>query len=336
MSRRRAKGFTLIELLVVIAIIAILIALLLPAVQQAREAARRTQCRNNLKQIGLALHNYESSHRVFPSAAHTNDNPWHGPSSHVMLLPYADQGPLYNQISGIGFGKDEVNYWLGFPGDPETDQLRQILSKAGTIAYLRCPSSVLPQTQIVRGTSQMWGSYVLISGSAQHRTADATSPAGGAVQSAGGIFIGNRPVRIAYITDGTSNTMMLGEQSAYLRTNNQNRTATPTSGPWMGIKNPRLPNGNGTWSDNGASSPQPPSRDCRCYNITTIRQTPNPPVGPNWQRHPNCNTPLSSYHSGGVLALLADGSVRFISDNVNLPTLFNLADRDDGNVVGEF
>ncbi len=96
---RQARGFTLIELLVVIAIIAILISLLLPAVQQAREAARRSQCRNNMKQIGLAMHNYESTHGVFPSGRleRPGDTKW--VSWGVMILPYVDQAPLYNQYN---------------------------------------------------------------------------------------------------------------------------------------------------------------------------------------------------------------------------------------------
>src|SRR5690348_18426173 len=99
---RARRGFTLIELLVVIAIIAVLIALLLPAVQQAREAARRTQCRNNLKQIGLALHNYSSSHTVFPfgkGPSYSGVPVYARWSQHAMILPYLDQGPLYNTLN---------------------------------------------------------------------------------------------------------------------------------------------------------------------------------------------------------------------------------------------
>ena len=99
-SRQKARGFTLIELLVVIAIIAILIALLLPAVQQAREAARRTQCKNNLKQLGLALHNYHDSMSMFPRSqlgATTGTADWRGHSAHVMILPYIEQAALYSQ-----------------------------------------------------------------------------------------------------------------------------------------------------------------------------------------------------------------------------------------------
>jgi len=110
MSTSQKRGFTLIELLVVIAIIAILIALLLPAVQQAREAARRSQCKNNMKQIGLALHNYHGTHRIFPSIrmldlkqyAGSCTAGWQRPggfSWRVMLLPFLDQGTIYNQIN---------------------------------------------------------------------------------------------------------------------------------------------------------------------------------------------------------------------------------------------
>ncbi|MCA9085873.1 MAG: DUF1559 domain-containing protein [Planctomycetaceae bacterium] len=110
---RIRRGFTLIELLVVIAIIAILIALLLPAVQQAREAARRTQCKNVLKQFGLAVHNYHDVYNQFPSAAtagiRSGTNCFHQPSLWIKLLPYMDQAPLFNQLSDIGFGC-HVNY----------------------------------------------------------------------------------------------------------------------------------------------------------------------------------------------------------------------------------
>src|SRR3954451_15240789 len=97
-SSRSKRGFTLIELLVVIAIIAVLIALLLPAVQQAREAARRTQCRNNLKQIGLALHNYHDAHKIFPPGETSNgtDDPLYGHGPGVDILPYIDQATVYN------------------------------------------------------------------------------------------------------------------------------------------------------------------------------------------------------------------------------------------------
>jgi prepilin-type N-terminal cleavage/methylation domain-containing protein len=337
-SRSRSQhGFTLIELLVVIAIIAILISLLLPAVQQAREAARRTQCRNHLKQLGLAIHNYHDVYNQFPSAwsagIRTGTNCFHGPSIWVKLLPYLDQAPVYNQISGIGFGC-HVNFWLGHATNPGTIAIRTLTNGLGLAVY-RCPSTNLPEFLSVQNTSQTIVSFVPIAGSDIHRTTDRNGPGGG-FHSCGGIYCGNTRFGFRDITDGSSNTLMISEQSGQILGATDNRTANPPSGCWMGGKNPRLPNGNRTWSSTGTHAANPEITDMRCYNTTTIRQTPNPPRGPNWQVHPNCNTPLASNHEGGVHVLLGDGSVRFISDSIDLTLLKYLADKDDGQVIGEF
>ena len=334
MRSRRQRGFTLIELLVVIAIIAILIALLLPAVQEAREAARRSSCKNNLRQIGIAMHNYHSTHQCFPAATATNPNRGHGPSAWIQMLPYAEQGNLYRGIgTSVGFGKGNVNYWLGDRRNANPTILRNRLDGM-KISFMRCPSSSLPGSFTIRGAAIQRISYVLIAGSVGHRTADGQTFRR-AIASSGGIFSGNVVTKIRDIRDGTANTMMVGEQSDNVRGNSQNRTAIPTSGLAMGIRNPRLPTGTGTWSSRGSHGGRT-IWDTRCYNITTIRQTPNPPRGPNWQRHPACNTPLTAAHRGGVHILLADGSVHFISDNINLLTLYNLADMNDGNTVQGF
>ena len=134
------RGFTLIELLVVIAIIAVLIALLLPAVQQAREAARRSQCKNNMKQVGLAFHNYHDTMRVFPYGVAWND----APNWRVMLMPYLDQAPLYNSLGGVKTGN---GFWSHSPGSGATigygssnDAIRNLV-----LNVYACPSSTLPQ-----------------------------------------------------------------------------------------------------------------------------------------------------------------------------------------------
>jgi prepilin-type processing-associated H-X9-DG protein len=135
------------------------------------------------------------------------------------------------------------------------------------------------------------------------------------------------------VSDGLSNTYLIGEQSAYLRGNFQNRTAMPDSGPTMGVKTSRIPNGNGTCSSTGVHTTGNGDTDCRCFNHTSVRQTPNPPVTANWQLHPNCSTPLSSAHSGGVMMLRGDGSVSYLRDSIDLLVLQNGVDIADGNVV---
>lgn len=325
----KKRGFTLIELLVVIAIIAILIALLLPAVQQAREAARRSACKNNLKQLGLAIHNYHDAFGKVPPAAVTGRlSGGHSNTAFVQILPFIDQAPLYNQLSGYGFGHSPaVNYWLG---SSTAVPLRQIVGGV-TIPVYRCPSDNRPEFRTVGGVGAMVPSYVLVAGSNNHRSTDTTLP-NGDHHSSGGFFPGNLAYQFRDATDGLSNTMMIAEQGGWHKTQGGSwRSAFGSSGPWMGSKNSRIPQGNGTWAGSA------PDDDTRCYTMTTVRQSPNPPTYNGAINNANrCNTALRSAHTGGIQTLMGDGSVRFLSENVSLVTLKNLADKDDGNVIGEF
>lgn len=329
-ENRTRRAFTLVELLVVIAIIGILIALLLPAVQAAREAARRAQCSNGLKQIGLALHNYHDTNKCLPPATMTSGS--HGASCFVRILPFMEQMPTYEQLSAVGFG-NQTNYWLG-SGSANTALIKVILEKTTVSAY-RCPSSPMAETRSVGGTEQMVPSYVLISGSNAHQSTDHNGQNGGHC-SAGGIFPGNLGIKFRDITDGTSNTLAVSEQSSWNGDRRSYDTAFSTSGPWMGGKNSRIPKGDGTWSSSGSHGSGASTTDMRCYGHTTVRQAPNPPQYVAYHQANRCNTPLLSQHPGGVQGLLGDGSVRFISETVQLTTLRNLADRDDGNPLGDF
>lgn len=185
----RHRGFTLIELLVVIAIIAILIALLLPAVQQAREAARRTQCKNNMKQLGLALHNYHDTFNRFPMQGYINDtsNPSAYQPRHftwiTMILPYFDQAPLYNQI----------NFSIPAWGQAHVGQ---------QLATLRCPSD----TGFGTPPGDTWGIAIT-----NYSGSEGFDWWNRATSGLGGVFCARQHTRIADIMDGTSNTIALGE-----------------------------------------------------------------------------------------------------------------------------
>lgn len=338
MYSRHRFAFTLVELLVVIAIIGILIALLLPAVQAAREAARRAQCSNNLKQLGLGVHNYHDTFNVFPPAVMVPDGnaQIHTATAFVRLLPFIEQLPLYRQLSDVGFGS-ATSYYLG-SGSTNTALIRKILTDVKIPAY-RCPSSPLPETRPVSSTYPveiMVPSYVLIAGSNTHSSTD-THGCNSAHHSAGGLFPGNVVYSFRDIIDGSSNTLAVSEQSNWVTgIATENRTAFGGSGSWMGLTNPRIPKGVGTWSSTGSHDVNYANTDTRCFANTTIRQTPNPTSTANWQKHSGCNTPLTSAHPGGVQGLLADGSVRFISDTIDLDNLKHLADKDDGHVIKEY
>ncbi len=296
--RRPRAAFTLIELLVVIAIIAILIALLLPAVQQAREAARRSQCKNNLKQIGLALHNYHDTHRVFPPGWMTrittstyNDNRFgagrYGWSMYI--LPFVDQAPLYNIQN---FSLNDV------PNGSNTNKLNSPLS------VYRCPSDTGKATgDKTWGVSNYAGNYGSV-----------TTAAHSFVQFTDGIFFGNSNIKIRDITDGTSNTILVGEVSIRQ----------------YGIANRSL--GAGTW---------PGLNQNKQWDMLTRSTAASSGINQSTGVSNTAQDGFGSFHEGGAQFLLCDGSVRFISENIHSSTGTNgtyqqLGARDDGKVVGEF
>ncbi|WP_437188207.1 DUF1559 domain-containing protein [Planctomicrobium sp. SH668] len=312
---RRSKntGFTLIELLVVIAIIAVLIALLLPAVQQAREAARRSQCKNNLKQLGLALHNYHDIAGNFPPATIMRPPSWAPEWPYIVhfILPYLDQAPMYNALAA-DWGR--VPPWDGSAEAAWPQEVRV------AIPSILCPSDGMNPTKQIPMKLPCTNYMGFTSGLNDGETwAD--------LQGTRAAFAPNRGAKIAHILDGTSNTMLMAE---YL---------TGTPGDWRGhfytsragdkymhvtnTPNSRAPDRIFEWNEgcsntNGANLP-----------------LMNLPCLPDSNTSTNFVSPRSR-HTGGVHALLADGSVRFVSDNINLTTWRNLGFIADGQVIGEF
>ncbi len=329
--KTRRRGFTLIELLVVIAIIAILIALLLPAVQQAREAARRSQCKNHLKQLGLALHNYHDAFNRFPIGAQV---PLWNANWRWSILPYLDQAPLYNRTTQTpenGRGFNTFNAWTGTGGYGTANAA---LSNA-LVSPLKCPSSttdpfykgtadgVSPGQSTSGGTEiGMTMDYVGIGGSYSDAGVAAINKSAVVNTSYGTMGQnGMLPIGIAQnmkdCTDGTSNTMMIGEDSGLIANVDRRKNL---SGGWGGMRPVGTSGGDG-YGGGG---------------IVTIRYSPNPKTAPAFTGAGFNNGPLTSFHVGGVHTLLADGSVRFISDNLSLDTLLALGAINDGIVVGEF
>jgi prepilin-type N-terminal cleavage/methylation domain-containing protein len=323
------RGFTLIELLVVIAIIAILIALLLPAVQQAREAARRSTCKNNMKQIGLALHNYHDTSGQFPMGTRgsdRNNNGW-GFSWWVGILPYLDQAPMYNNFRHEG-------RHVGWTNNNE-GRINGAVANGINIAVMACPSAPIPALRNAGGGFRINAPhYHGISGAA-NAAGFTNSPSnrlysccgccgsvtGGGVHSIGGTLVPLGRISFKDLTDGASNVIAVGETSTWGVDRNGNKVhITSNHGFLMG-------------QSGGGIRPR-----SRSFNITTVRYPPNSNATTLAGRGNNDgpNNGLYSAHTGGVHVLLGDGRVRFISDNINLRTLLRLCTRDDGEVVGEF
>ena len=313
----RRSGFTLIELLVVIAIIAVLIALLLPAVQQAREAARRTQCKNNLKQIGLALHNYHDVALVFPPGASWRGYADHSTNGWTPLLPQIDQAPLFNKLQFAPLWS-----WLTAPAPYSIPG--NIAALSGTkIPAFTCPSSPLPE---MVGSYQA-NSYVLMAGSdAVATTVFTGGSAANGLSSNGGMFYVGSKLSFRDMSDGSSNIIMIGEISDWGKdaTNQNVEIRSSADG------------GGATWI---SATDVPTGGDNRCFNLNTVRYAPGtrPSSTLNGVGYAGyCNAPLLSAHTGGFQALMGDGTVRFVSNNIDLTMLKYLVLRADGNVTGEF
>jgi prepilin-type N-terminal cleavage/methylation domain-containing protein/prepilin-type processing-associated H-X9-DG protein len=319
------SGFTLVELLVVITIIGILIALLLPAVQAAREAARRMQCQNNLKQIGLALLNYETANQTFPPGGISIAGGY-GTSWWVRILPYVEGANI----------SDQYNYneggWLG---DPSRSSLKNytLLNKQ-QFSYMYCPSSTLPSKVPTNKAVYFQGTtYAGVSGAADGAATNIysakTVTAGNAPgwESTGGVLIEHRAVAIAEISDGTSNTITVGEQSDWL---SPVTSETPTTGQ-CDTGDCRADCGHGFMMGPSASG----AGDDRQFNLTCVYHPLNFKTSTGYGVAGNCgpNTPLQSVHPGVVNVAMADGSVQSLSESLDITVLHNLATRNDGKAI---
>ncbi len=363
----RRFGFTLIELLVVIAIIATLVAILLPAVQQAREAARRSTCKNNLKQFGIAMHNYHDTYNILPPGCVNNGDlttkggvPPASTGWGTLILPYIEQGPVYDALN-----PGSTPMWLSNIVTPGFNpQLNQIIQTP--IPIFRCPSDIAPSTNssqykgLLPNTAKNdnaaaltdWlpaatSNYVASNHTHREHPWDG-SPTDGATftthghageinvvgpgvqtfQGTNGMFWANSDVRFSLVTDGLSNTIMMGERAWQL--------GNPVGNPFACSAGNAFGN---------ASSMQNFSLHDR-NRRGSMAALGNGWGGLNTPNTNQCQTGFSSAHDGGAQFVMGDGAVRFINENISYTrsagrarpdsVFTNLISKDDGLVIGEF
>ncbi len=339
---RVRPGFTLIELLVVIAIIAVLIALLLPAVQSAREAARRAQCVNNLKQIALSLHNYNDVVGSFPPGGISDKN-WEGTwwGWPAFILPHMEQRPLYNAIN---FSLKNINALdANAASDPHVTVWKSVVSSylcpsdpaagAGTVANLSWLTSGAgwsligtQYTAAVTCYTGNWGDQKTGNTTFDQYSGESplgTGPTWGCQGTFRGIFgdcSDGKSIALRDITDGTSNTILAGESSP-----NQNGALA-----WV--------NGDGIWSStvvplNWKTEFKDNQVDPTDGSTCNLGQLNNFTQALHCWRNQTVNYGFKSYHAGGANFAMADGSIRFIKQSINPRTYNALGTRATGEIV---
>jgi len=370
---RSRRGFTLIELLVVIAIIAVLIALLLPAVQSAREAARRAQCINNMKQLGLATANYESAQGSYPASYGTGlgavaslwgtdaVGTWGSWSPQAQMLGFIEQQQVYNAI----------NFSLVSHGNATTaGDLAQVTAITNRIASFICPSSpTLPGTYYNKPISGTC--YFASVGSSLHWAGGSGASAPNGIFCYGGGTRDNcAPIRVASVTDGTSNTIAFGEwrigdqdtsKLSIQDVINPAGDPPPITGDGWGNQLMNMPaggtglltwlntcaslapssitKGDNGWEYNMSYMGQAWNQGMFGWTLGNIITAPNAPYYNcrmcSWYGDWDCpgKYSLSSYHPGGGNVAFADGSVRFLKSSTAMQTIWALGSRDQGEVV---
>ncbi|MBI1249206.1 DUF1559 domain-containing protein [bacterium] len=323
-NQESPKGFTLVELLVVIAIIGVLIALLLPAVQQAREAARRSQCVNHLKQLGLAMHNYQSTFGIFPYGQQTEvgGNTHRRDCWYQRILPFIEQRAMSD-----AYESDPAEYVMYVAANVRTAE----------VFTLTCPSDPGAPGHGASGSSTSFqGNYGMSCGPGKYSFNTSTSPATISVTSMdivgsdpGGMFYRESHNSFRDCTDGSSNTLMAME--GIVRKSGVSSWGE-TGGYWGGAPH-------GSFGISVAETPNTSVAD-RLYScsVTSVPGAPShaPCENGNSGGLPGRWNFARSYHPGGVNSVMVDGSVHFFADTINRQTWLKLGIRSDGQVIGEY